>query len=121
MLLLVEGMQVVWGVFSGQIGDLTGVGREGWWALPLGLDVLIGWGVSPAATMDWDGCRTFSHPAYCRTFSSSIGSKCTVFHWGISNAGVQGPALSFLFGEDHSLEDLLISERQIKVHLLSQF
>ena len=40
------------GVFSGQIGDLTGVSRECQQALPLGLDVLIGRGVSPAATMD---------------------------------------------------------------------
>ena len=30
------------GVFSGWIGDLTGVGREGQQALPLGLDILIG-------------------------------------------------------------------------------
>ena len=73
------------GVFSGQIGDLTGVSREGQWA------VLVGRGVSPAATMGWDGCRTFSHPAYCGTFSSGIGSNVQCSTGASVMLGFRGP------------------------------
>ena len=32
-----------------------------------------GWGISPAANTGWDGCSTFSHPAYFGAFFSGIG------------------------------------------------
>ena len=48
-------MEVVW------------VGRK---ALFFVLDVAIGWGISPVATIGQDGCTTMSHPAY---FGATFG------------------------------------------------
>ena len=62
------------GALGGWTGDLTRVGWEGQQALPLGLDSLIGWGISPVATMAWDGCSTLSHTVYSSTVSSGIVS-----------------------------------------------
>ena len=43
------------------------------WDLPLHFGIMGGWGISLAANTGWDGCSTFSHPAYCGAFSSGIG------------------------------------------------
>ena len=62
------------GVLGKQIGDLTGVIWENGWDLPLGLDSLVGGGVSPAATTGQDGCSTLFQSTNFGVLSSDVNS-----------------------------------------------
>ena len=50
------------GVSNGWIGDSIGIVCNSWCDLALHLEVWVGCSISPAVTMGWDGCNTFSHP-----------------------------------------------------------
>ena len=51
-----------------------GIIWESWLDPTFCLGVLVGRGMSPAATAGWDGCNTFSHPMNFGALPSSAGS-----------------------------------------------
>ena len=47
---------------------------ESRWDLPLGLEIWVGWGISPAVTTGQDGCNIQSHPMNFGVLSLGCGS-----------------------------------------------
>ena len=62
------------GVLGGETGGFIGIILESWLDPTFSLGVLVGWGISPAATTGWDGCNTFSHPKNFGAPPSRAGS-----------------------------------------------
>ena len=61
-------------VLSGEARGFTGTVWGGWIDPTFGLEALDGWGISPAATTGWNGCRTFSHPKNFGPLLSGVDS-----------------------------------------------
>ena len=70
----VGGCTSVW-ILDGETGGLIGIIVEDWLDCTFGIEVFIGWGISPAATTGQDGCNTFFHPKNFEALSSGGGSS----------------------------------------------
>ena len=62
------------GALGRETGGFMGIIWETCLDPTFNLGVLVGWGISPAATTSQDGCNTFSHPANFGTLLSGAGS-----------------------------------------------
>ena len=62
------------GVLGGEISGFIGIIWENWLDPTFSLQVLVGLGMSPAATTGQDGCNTFSYPKNFGALSSGTGS-----------------------------------------------
>ena len=111
-----EGLGGV-GVLGGEAGGFMGIIRESWLDPTFGLEALVGWGISPAATTGRDGCSTFSHP---KNFSLLELAPAHSMPWDVCSRKGLWTLLLFLLGESHPLEDLFISEGEVPLHLLPQ-
>ena len=114
-----EGLGGMWGL-SGEAGGFMGIIWESWLDPTFGLEDLVGWGISLAATTGQDGCNTFSHPKNFGALSSRAGSsaQCTL-RTPVAETVFRLSSSSFS-GRATLPEDLFISEGQVPFHLLPQ-
>ena len=98
-----------------------GITQEIWFDPTFSLGVLVGQGMSPAATTGRDGCNTFSHPANFGALLCSAGSGTQAALGKLVAPGGLQTFFLFFFGESHPPKDLLISEAEVPPHLLPQF
>ena len=96
---VVDGEGLDGGGTSGrQMGDFTGFIQEYGQDLPLGLEIQVGWGVSPAAITGRDGCNTCSHPMNFAVHSWGCGSGTGGVFVMSAGEGVVKPFSSYASG-----------------------